>query len=73
MMVLVVGQVNQVLMELMDQREMMVTKVFLVHEVIKENVFSLMVNQALEEKWENKDTRYCSLHSSLNILSLSSS
>ena len=57
MMVLVVGQVNQVLMELMDQREMMVTKVFLVHEVIKENVFSLMVNQALEGKWENKDTR----------------
>jgi len=68
MMVLVVGQANQVLMELMDQREMMVTKVFLVHEVIKENVFSLMVNQALEGKWENKDTRYCSTHSLLDIL-----
>ena len=36
-MVLVVEQVNQVLMEHMDQKEMMVTKVILVLMVLKEN------------------------------------
>jgi len=59
MMVLVVGQVSQVLMELMDQREMMVTKVILVLVVLKENVLTLMDDPALEGKWENQDIRCC--------------
>ena len=73
MMVLVVGQVNQVPMELMDQREMMVTKVILVLVVLKENVLTLMDDPAVEEKWENQDIRCCITSTTLtNILSSSS-
>ena len=58
MMVFVVGQANQAPMELMDQREMMVTEDILALVALKDNVFSLMDNPALKEKRENQDRRY---------------
>ena len=58
MMVFVVGQANQAPMELMDQREMMVTEDILALVALKDNVFSLMDNLALKEKRENQDRRY---------------